>query len=111
VTDAAAVTQNYCSEGNLAAVLRHLRDKPHLVSGVPDDDRPDLGARFAAALRETDADAALLAGAEREIARLDAADAKGREKKSEASTWGALVGGGGAAGGGGGGFSFGFGLG
>jgi hypothetical protein len=47
-----AITQNYVSARNLPAVLAHLRDRPHCVSGVDPARRPALFAEFAAALAE-----------------------------------------------------------
>lgn len=48
--DSIAVTQNFCSRGNLRKVERTLRS-PHLVSGCPEEARLSLHARFLAALR------------------------------------------------------------
>ncbi|EKU23408.1 hypothetical protein NGA_0694400 [Nannochloropsis gaditana CCMP526] len=48
-----AITQNYVSLSNLPHVLSFLRDTPHLISGVPEAERPLLYARFREALRES----------------------------------------------------------
>jgi len=46
-----AITQNYVSRANLPHVLSFLEEETHLVSGLPDADRPLLYSRFVEVLR------------------------------------------------------------
>eukprot|EP01065_Artemidia_motanka_P000279 TRINITY_DN10114_c0_g2_i1.p1 TRINITY_DN10114_c0_g2~~TRINITY_DN10114_c0_g2_i1.p1 ORF type:complete len:517 (+),score=141.47 TRINITY_DN10114_c0_g2_i1:657-2207(+) len=83
LTPTVCVTQNYVSRSGLSRVLRFLRDRPHCVSGVCDDDaRQSLYGRFRSALERDHP--ALLEEAER-------GDKERREAKLAHTPWSAAV--------------------
>lgn len=90
-----AITQNYVSRSNLSHVLSFLEEEPHLVSGLPDADRPLLYSRFVEVLREACPDVLDQAQEERRQAwraRKEEAEKKRRGRVGGQGGWSAMMG-------------------
>ncbi|CAM9281999.1 unnamed protein product [Ectocarpus sp. 6 AP-2014] len=68
-----AITQNFVSRVNLPHVVKFLLTQKHLISGLPPDQRDDLGERFVTAMSEQRPDLGVSEIAERATASTTAA--------------------------------------
>jgi hypothetical protein len=90
-----AITQNYVSRSNLPHVLSFLEEEPHLVSGLPDADRPLLYSRFVEVLRQACPEVLDQAQEERQQARRARKEEGEKKKKGRVGGqggWSAVVG-------------------
>ena len=89
-----AITQNYVSRSNLPHVLSFLEEEPHLVSGLPDADRPLLYSRFVKVLRQACPEVLDQAQEERRQARRarkEEGEKKKRDRVGGQGGWSAVV--------------------
>jgi len=90
-----AITQNYVCRSNLPHVLSFLEKEPHLVSGLPDADRPLLYSRFVEVLRQACPEVLDQAQEERQQARRarkEEGEKKKRGRVGGHGGWSAVVG-------------------